>query len=59
MAQRAWIIFRDLDCNWAFAAERLDCLGDRTDNRTKELEQTLFFNIKGRYSSIEIDNKKK
>lgn len=51
-SQRQWITFRDLDCAWAFGAEPLDCLIDRTDNRMKELSHTWFFDVKGSYFSI-------
>ena len=52
-AQRAWIVFRNLDCAWAFNAEPLDCMIDRTENRAKELEKTEFFDVKSNYLSIE------
>lgn len=42
IAQKAWIHFRDLDCKWAFKAEPLDCLIDRTINRTKELGDSYY-----------------
>lgn len=51
-AQRAWIVFRDLDCAWAFDAEPIDCMIDRTDNRTRELKESLFSDIQGRYLSV-------
>lgn len=51
-AQRAWLVFRDLDCSWAFRAEPLDCLIDRTTNRTNELETTAFRDANGRYGLI-------
>lgn len=51
-AQRQWIIFRNLDCKWAYSAEQLDCMIDRTENRTKELEETYFFDQNGNYKSI-------
>lgn len=51
-AQRAWLAFRDLDCKWAFRAEPLDCLIDRTINRTNELETTAFRDVGGRYGLI-------
>lgn len=51
-AQKAWLKFRDIDCEWAFGAEKYDCLIDRTDNRTRELESTLFFDSKGSYESL-------
>ena len=37
-SQRAWIIFRNLDCTWAFPAEPIDCMIDRTYNRVEELQ---------------------
>jgi hypothetical protein len=55
-AQREWIIFRDLDCEWAFSAEPLDCLIDRTEHRVVELDRTEFFNTKNDYLSIETDS---
>lgn len=55
-AQREWIIFRDLDCTWAYSAEPLDCMIDRTKNRTKELEETTFSDVKGEYISIENED---
>lgn len=48
-AQRAWVAFRDLDCRWAFPADPVDCMIDRTANRVRELEATLFFDKRGRY----------
>ena len=48
-AQRAWLAFRDLDCCWAFRSEPLDCMIDRTTNRTNELETTAFRGADGRY----------
>ena len=45
-AQQAWIVFRDMDCAWAYGAESVDCLVDRTDRRAKELKQTEFFDKK-------------
>ncbi|TAK76196.1 MAG: DUF1311 domain-containing protein [Gammaproteobacteria bacterium] len=51
-AQREWIKMRDLDCKWAFSDIR-DCLMDRTDNRTKELQATWFDNKDGKYTSLE------
>jgi uncharacterized protein YecT (DUF1311 family) len=51
-AQHAWLIFRDIDCSWAFRAEPLDCLIDRTTNRTNELETTAFRDVNGRYGLI-------
>lgn len=52
-AQREWIIFRDLDCSWAYGAEPIDCAIERTQTRAKELEETMFFDIQGNYSTIE------
>ena len=52
-SQHAWIAFRDLDCAWAFPAEPLDCMIERTGNREKELRQTYFFDNKGNYLSVE------
>jgi uncharacterized protein YecT (DUF1311 family) len=51
-AQRAWLAFRDVDCTWAFRAEPLDCLIDRTTNRTNELESSAFRDVNGRYGLI-------
>ena len=51
-AQKAWVIFRNLDCEWAFAAEHLDCLIDRTDNRVEELKNTYFFDKEGSYGAV-------
>jgi len=48
-SQRAWVAFRDLDCAWAFGAEPVDCMIDRTDNRVTELEQTVFFDSDSGY----------
>ena len=50
-AQRAWIAMRDADCKWAFVDIR-DCLIDRTDNRTNELQETYFQWETGEYQSI-------
>lgn len=52
-SQRQWIIFRNLDCQWAFPSKPLDCLIERTNNRLKELKETLFRDTKGNYSEIE------
>ena len=52
-AQRAWIQFRDLDCKWAFAAEINDCLIERTDSRIRQLNETLFFDFKGNYETLD------
>ncbi|MDP3618581.1 MAG: lysozyme inhibitor LprI family protein [Ramlibacter sp.] len=51
-SQRAWIAFRDLDCKWAYGAVPLDCMIDRTHNRIKELEETVFYDAKGRYQVV-------
>ena len=51
-AQRAWLAFRDLDCSWAFRAEPLDCLIDRTTNRTNELETSAFRDVNGKYGLV-------
>ena len=51
-AQRAWIAMRDNDCGWAFVDSK-DCAIDRTINRTKELEETMFMAGSGDYSSVE------
>jgi uncharacterized protein YecT (DUF1311 family) len=48
-SQRAWMAFRDLDCKWAFDAVPLDCMIDRTENRVRELEQTVFSDKAGAY----------
>jgi uncharacterized protein YecT (DUF1311 family) len=40
-AQRAWVAFRDLDCAWVDATEPLNCKIERTDSRTKELEEAM------------------
>lgn len=53
ISQREWINFRDKDCTWAFTAVPLECLIDRTDNRIQELSETVFFDSKGNYSTIE------
>ncbi|MBB3117704.1 lysozyme inhibitor LprI family protein [Pseudoduganella violacea] len=55
-AQRVWLQFRDMDCKWAFPAEPVDCLVNRTNNRKKELEQSLFFDTQGKYTSLEIQD---
>ncbi|MES2323324.1 MAG: lysozyme inhibitor LprI family protein [Pseudomonadota bacterium] len=54
-AQRAWIVMRDLDCQWAFRLQALDCAIDRTENRIAEIEQTFFVDSKGEYVSIETE----
>lgn len=51
-AQQAWLKFRDADCKWAFSAEHLDCMIDRTLNRTKELQGTLFEAVDGKYREV-------
>jgi uncharacterized protein YecT (DUF1311 family) len=48
-AQRAWIEFRNLDCKWAFGAQPLDCMVDRTETRVQQLEETVFFDKAGAY----------
>lgn len=50
-AQRAWLKMRDADCSWAFVDNR-DCLIDRTINRTKELQSSMFTTKAGAYISI-------
>lgn len=45
-AQKAWIAFRDADCALGFA-DRRDCLMQRTDEREKQLRDSVFFNAKG------------
>jgi hypothetical protein len=52
-AQRAWLLLRDLDCEWAYRDKR-DCLIDRTFNRTKELTDTDFEAKDGKYGAIEL-----
>lgn len=54
-AQRQWITFRDLDCKWPFKIEPIDCMITHTENRLSQFQNTLFFNKKGQYSSIESD----
>ena len=44
-AQRSWLAFRDQDCAWWVWAEPLECLIDRTENRTKELEETFLYEM--------------
>src|SRR4051794_15474543 len=51
-AQRQWIIFRDLDCKWAFSGVALNCAIYRTIERAEELKETDFFDKKGNYVSI-------
>lgn len=53
-SQRKWIIFKDLDCAWAYAFEPYNCLIDRTENRTKDLLETYFFDRDHNYISIKI-----
>ena len=50
--QQAWLKFRDIDCKWAFPAELLDCMIDRTMNRTKELQGSLFEAVDGKYREV-------
>lgn len=42
-AQHQWIIFRDLDCKWAYTATPFHCLTNRTKNRIKELQELMLF----------------
>lgn len=56
-AQRAWIIFRDLDCKWAYSEVPYDCLIDRARNRKNELFSTYFSTEYGRYMSIKYETK--
>ena len=60
-SQRAWIIFRDLDCEWASPGNILACMMDRTEIRTKELSEAYFFDMNHNYTSIEdeLSEKKK
>lgn len=51
-AQRQWIIFRDSDCKWAFSADLFDCLIERTTNRLRELDETLFNDTSGNSVTI-------
>ncbi|KTD42346.1 lysozyme inhibitor LprI family protein [Legionella quateirensis] len=44
-AQRSWLAFRDQDCAWWVWAEPLECLIDRTENRTKELTETFLYEM--------------
>jgi len=52
-AQRAWLSFRDLDCKWAFRNDQYDCLVDRTANRAKELESSIFTDADGKYVLVD------
>jgi hypothetical protein len=52
-SQRAWLLLRDLDCEWAYRDMR-DYLIDRTVNRTKELTDTDFEAKDGKYGAIEL-----
>lgn len=54
-SQKAWLIFRDLDCKWAFTAEPLDCLIDRTTLRVNELKDTFFEDKVGKYGPLEAN----
>ena len=53
LSQRKWLEFRDLDCQWSFSAEPLDCQIERTENRTHELQETLFSTVNGEYRTVE------
>ncbi len=46
-AQRAWISFREKDCNIGWA-DRRDCLIARTQERTEQLRDSLFWTPDGR-----------
>lgn len=48
-AQRQWIIFRDLDCTWAYKKKPLECFIKRTNNRTKEFQEFSFYSVKTGY----------
>src|SRR5690242_7383381 len=50
-AQRQWMRYRDLDCK----NEPIDCIIERTDTRTKELQETRFFDKKGNYLSMNCE----
>ncbi|NEX92642.1 lysozyme inhibitor LprI family protein [Caulobacter sp. 17J65-9] len=45
-AQRAWIAFRDADCAFGDADKR-DCLIQRTDERERQLRETVYFDGRG------------
>jgi len=51
-SQLIWLKLRDADCKWAFPAEPLDCMIDRTSNRTRELQGTLFEAVDGKYREV-------
>ena len=57
LAQRAWLKFRDLDCAWAYSAEPLDCMIQRTEERSSSLEETYFTDSAGGYVSVKAPKK--
>lgn len=44
-AQRHWIVFRDLDCTWAFKKDPYMCLVERTRDRLREFQANSFYYI--------------
>lgn len=46
-SQRAWLSFRDLDCNVGWA-DRRDCLIARTDERVEQLRNSLYWTPAGK-----------
>lgn len=46
-AQREWIKFRDVDCAFGWADPR-DCLIQRTDEREKQLRDSVYFDGRGK-----------
>jgi len=46
-AQRAWLRFRDADCTFGWP-DRRDCLIQRTDERERQLRDSLYFDSAGK-----------
>lgn len=47
-AQNQWILFRDLDCGWAFKQEPAVCLLERTKARTRDFEEDSYYYARSR-----------
>jgi uncharacterized protein YecT (DUF1311 family) len=45
-SQRAWIAFRDLDCEFGWG-DRRDCLIARTEERVSQIRESLYFDKNG------------
>ena len=50
-SQRAWLTFRDLDCEFGWT-DRRDCLIERTSQREEQLRTSTYWTASGRLISI-------